>query len=248
MATAVGRRRRGEEGATTAQGRRRKNSGGAEEGRTAAGAGRRRDFGEGGRSRDDVLKPKRRKKETIGISHDRLDNIWSWSLESSGVYSVASLRRYIDDKKLPKLPSGAWEWNSLVPRKVNNLAWRVCHTRLPMRENVFNIGIRSSSVCSLCNNDVESESHPLIACVVSNDVWAEVQNWWHLFPASFDSLSGFMHSKDLIPNFKRLAQIHEVVMLVFIWVIWKFRNEKVHSVNLKTHRGLANEIQVLSHL
>nr|KAJ0184913.1 hypothetical protein LSAT_V11C900471370 [Lactuca sativa] len=63
----------------------------------------------------------------------RQENNMTWNLEPSGIYTVASLRRFIDETTLPKTPASSWEWNNLVPGKVNILAWRICHSRLPTR-------------------------------------------------------------------------------------------------------------------
>nr|GEX61101.1 RNA-directed DNA polymerase, eukaryota [Tanacetum cinerariifolium] len=48
---------------------------------------------------------------------------WSWSLEGSGEFSVASIRRVIDDKLLP-LVSSKTRWVNMVPIKVNIHAWK----------------------------------------------------------------------------------------------------------------------------
>lgn len=86
-----------------------------------------------------------------------------WKLEASSVYIVSSLRCYIDNKILPK-SNNCWNWNCLVPGKVNILAWRVCHGRLPTKENLYKIGIGPNPLCALCNQHVESESHLFTTC------------------------------------------------------------------------------------
>ncbi|GKB92522.1 RNA-directed DNA polymerase, eukaryota, reverse transcriptase zinc-binding domain protein, partial [Tanacetum coccineum] len=67
----------------------------------------------------------------LGNSKDR----WSWSLSGSGDFSVASVRKLIDDKTLPKV-SSKFRWNKAVPIKVNILAWKVKLDCLPTRINI----------------------------------------------------------------------------------------------------------------
>ena len=46
---------------------------------------------------------------------------WSWVLENSGEFTVASARKLIDDKTLPEVAS-ITRWVKYVPIKVNVLA------------------------------------------------------------------------------------------------------------------------------
>nr|GEZ61443.1 RNA-directed DNA polymerase, eukaryota [Tanacetum cinerariifolium] len=48
---------------------------------------------------------------------------WVWSLEKSGVFSVASIRKMIDDKRLPEVATKT-RWIKVVPIKVNVHAWK----------------------------------------------------------------------------------------------------------------------------
>ncbi|GKB54511.1 RNA-directed DNA polymerase, eukaryota [Tanacetum coccineum] len=60
---------------------------------------------------------------------------WIWSLESSGEFSVASIRKVIDDKRFPEVATKTW-WIKYVPIKVNIHAWKVKIDSLPMRINI----------------------------------------------------------------------------------------------------------------
>nr|GEU38332.1 putative RNA-directed DNA polymerase, eukaryota, reverse transcriptase zinc-binding domain protein [Tanacetum cinerariifolium] len=57
---------------------------------------------------------------------------YAWSLESSGEFSVASVRKKIDDNYLPNV-SSMTRWVKYVPIKVNILAWKVKMDALPSR-------------------------------------------------------------------------------------------------------------------
>nr|GFC31620.1 RNA-directed DNA polymerase, eukaryota [Tanacetum cinerariifolium] len=58
-----------------------------------------------------------------------------WSLEGSGDFSVASIRKVIDDKFLPNVSSKT-RWVKYVPIKVNILAWKVKMDALSVRFNL----------------------------------------------------------------------------------------------------------------
>ena len=62
---------------------------------------------------------------TLGDVHliDSRDT-WSWDLDPSGVFTVRSLRVYIDSVLLPARPTET-RWNIYMPIKVNILLWRL---------------------------------------------------------------------------------------------------------------------------
>nr|GFC75958.1 RNA-directed DNA polymerase, eukaryota [Tanacetum cinerariifolium] len=64
----------------------------------------------------------------LNPSEDR----WSWDLNGSGEFSVASARRYIDNNRLPDIFSKT-RWIKEVPIKVNVHAWKVRINGLPTR-------------------------------------------------------------------------------------------------------------------
>nr|GEV55537.1 RNA-directed DNA polymerase, eukaryota [Tanacetum cinerariifolium] len=89
-----------------------------------------------------------------GVEHDQFDELSAlvhdvtlipmsdrciWALESSGYFSVASVRKVIDDKSLPEVDSKT-RWIKYVHIKVNVHAWKVKTDSLPTRFNVSRHG------------------------------------------------------------------------------------------------------------
>ncbi|GKC62345.1 hypothetical protein Tco_1094943, partial [Tanacetum coccineum] len=68
---------------------------------------------------------------TVSTISDR----WNWALESSGDFSVASVRKAIDDKLLLEVDSKT-RWIKYVPIKVNAHAGKVKTDSLPTRFNI----------------------------------------------------------------------------------------------------------------
>nr|GEV39286.1 RNA-directed DNA polymerase, eukaryota, reverse transcriptase zinc-binding domain protein [Tanacetum cinerariifolium] len=58
-----------------------------------------------------------------GVSLVNMKDTWSWSSEGSGDFLVASMRRLIDDKVLPRVSSKT-RWIKAVPIKINVHAWK----------------------------------------------------------------------------------------------------------------------------
>nr|GEV36660.1 putative RNA-directed DNA polymerase, eukaryota, reverse transcriptase zinc-binding domain protein [Tanacetum cinerariifolium] len=108
--------------------------------------------------------------------HDR----WFWSLDSTGEFSVSSVRNYIDEFLLPKAVTPT-RWIKLVPIKLNITAWRICLDKLSTRLNLSSRGLDIPTIlCPLCNESVESTSHVLLFCHLACQLMAKVCRWWKL--------------------------------------------------------------------
>ncbi|GJV32300.1 RNA-directed DNA polymerase, eukaryota [Tanacetum coccineum] len=60
---------------------------------------------------------------------------WIWELDVTGCFSVASVRRYIEDQMCVRRGSPT-RWLRLVPIKVNVFAWRLALNKLPTKLNM----------------------------------------------------------------------------------------------------------------
>nr|GEU36797.1 RNA-directed DNA polymerase, eukaryota [Tanacetum cinerariifolium] len=88
---------------------------------------------------------------------------WTWKF-SSGEFSVASVRRLIDDKTLPDAAQKT-RWVRYVPIKVNVIAWKVKSNSLPTRFNISRRGSPLNSIkCGICDTGVETASHLFFSC------------------------------------------------------------------------------------
>nr|GEX34586.1 RNA-directed DNA polymerase, eukaryota, reverse transcriptase zinc-binding domain protein [Tanacetum cinerariifolium] len=67
-----------------------------------------------------------------GVMLNPSEDRWSWDLNGSGEFSVASARSYIDNNRLPDITSKT-RWIKEVPIKVNVHAWKVRINGLPTR-------------------------------------------------------------------------------------------------------------------
>ncbi|GJY28720.1 RNA-directed DNA polymerase, eukaryota [Tanacetum coccineum] len=102
------------------------------------------------------------------------------SLEGSGDFSVASIRKLIDDKMLPKV-SFKTRWSKDVPIKVNILAWKVRIDGLPTRFNISRRGMDIESIlCPICEDAVESTRHIFFTCRVAKEILRKISCLWEI--------------------------------------------------------------------
>nr|GEV62169.1 RNA-directed DNA polymerase, eukaryota, reverse transcriptase zinc-binding domain protein [Tanacetum cinerariifolium] len=80
-----------------------------------------------------------------GVMLNPSKNWWSWDLNGSGEFSVASTRKYIDKNRLPDISSKT-RWIKEVPIKVNVHAWKVRINGLPTRWNISRRDIKPANI------------------------------------------------------------------------------------------------------
>ncbi|GJS70212.1 RNA-directed DNA polymerase, eukaryota [Tanacetum coccineum] len=117
---------------------------------------------------------------------------WNWALESSGEFSVASVRKVIDDKSLPEVDSKT-RWIKYVPIKVNVHAWKVKTDSLPTRFNVSRRGIDIDSImCVICDNGAETSSHLFFSCRMVRQIVRMITRLWDVPYVEVDSYEGWI--------------------------------------------------------
>ncbi|GJZ00465.1 RNA-directed DNA polymerase, eukaryota, reverse transcriptase zinc-binding domain protein [Tanacetum coccineum] len=113
---------------------------------------------------------------TVKMSHENvgysLRRIPSGGIEEgSGEFSVASVRRFIDERWLPEV-STKTRWINVVPIKVNVHAWKVRLDCLPTRLNISRRGMHIDSIlCPICDKAVEYARHIFFACHIAREVF-----------------------------------------------------------------------------
>ncbi|GJV24015.1 RNA-directed DNA polymerase, eukaryota, reverse transcriptase zinc-binding domain protein [Tanacetum coccineum] len=156
-----------------------------------------------------------------------IDDRWIWGLENTGEFSVASVRRLIDDKMLPSLECKT-RWINYVPIKVNVHAWKVMTDSLPTRFNISRRGIFIDYIlCANCDTGVETSRHLFFSCRMAQEVMKLITRWWNVPESDFDSyeewLAWFDNVRLLLKNKKML----EGVFYVLWWLLWWFRNKTI---------------------
>nr|GEZ16046.1 RNA-directed DNA polymerase, eukaryota [Tanacetum cinerariifolium] len=93
------------------------------------------------------------------------DDRWVWTLDSTGDFTVASIRKLIDTFRLQfDLPKT--RWNKYVPIKTNVLAWKIKMDALSTRLNISRRGFDIQSISyPICDDGIESSDHIFFAVI-----------------------------------------------------------------------------------
>nr|GEZ59676.1 RNA-directed DNA polymerase, eukaryota [Tanacetum cinerariifolium] len=154
-----------------------------------------------------------------------LEDRWKWNLESSGVFSVASMRKRIDDTMLPEVNSKL-RWIKFVPIKVNVHVWKVKNDALPTRFNISRRGIAINSLrCEVCSNGVETVNHLFFSCCLVREVTKLICHWWDI---PFKEIMSYKDWLEWIVSLRipvNNKKMFEGVFYVLWWHIWTFRNK-----------------------
>nr|GEV56821.1 RNA-directed DNA polymerase, eukaryota, reverse transcriptase zinc-binding domain protein [Tanacetum cinerariifolium] len=116
----------------------------------------------------------------VNVNLRPISDKWVWVLEGSGEFTVASIRREIDDKRLLNVNTKT-RWIKSVPIKVNIFAWKVKLDALPSRLNISRRGIILDSIlCPICDSGVESTNHLFFECNLAGHLARLITKWWDI--------------------------------------------------------------------
>ncbi|KAI3807746.1 hypothetical protein L1987_23680 [Smallanthus sonchifolius] len=150
---------------------------------------------------------------------------WGWLGDSSGEFSVGSVKRLIDSG-INFSNMYVMKWCKWIPAKCNIFAWRAEMDIIPTIAALRRRNVEVSELaCSLCGAEDESTDHLFSSCIVASVIWQKVSRWCrvpNIFSFSF---------RDLLElhNFCGLKEVEKEVfhgiVLITCWSIWKARNE-----------------------
>nr|GEZ81701.1 RNA-directed DNA polymerase, eukaryota [Tanacetum cinerariifolium] len=162
-----------------------------------------------------------------GTSLINMRDRWVWSLEGSGEFFVASIRRLVEDYMLAEVTSKT-HWMKAVPIMVNVLAWKVKLDCLTTRLNISRRGMNIESIiCHMCGDAAESTRHIFFTCQIAREILHKISRWWDV---SYTEVSSYEEWLDWILNLwlsVKYKQIFEGVCYVMWWHIWSFRNKSI---------------------
>ncbi|GJZ34170.1 RNA-directed DNA polymerase, eukaryota, reverse transcriptase zinc-binding domain protein, partial [Tanacetum coccineum] len=181
----------------------------------------------------------------IMLMHDvrllPMEDRWRWKLNGSGDFSVASVRRLIDDMLLPK--DIKTRWVRYVPIKVNVIAWKVKSDSLPTRFSISRRGIPIESIkCAVCDTSVETSSHLFFSCYMVRQTVRLISRWWDLAYEEFESYEQWVTwlANVRLPLKNKLML--EGVFYVMWWFLWRFRNKVIFDKTIPVKRTFFDDI------
>ncbi|GJZ09878.1 RNA-directed DNA polymerase, eukaryota, reverse transcriptase zinc-binding domain protein [Tanacetum coccineum] len=152
---------------------------------------------------------------------------WMWTRNSSGEFTVASVRQFIDDK-ICIGGDHKTTWIRFIPNKVNIHAWKVMLNALPTKFNISRRGIQIDSIiCVNCGIGVETTNHLFFTCEMAQKVSHLINRWWDVPDSEFDSYASW---KVWVTNIRlpgKTKLMFEGVYNVMWWLLWWYRNQKI---------------------
>ncbi|GJT90843.1 RNA-directed DNA polymerase, eukaryota, reverse transcriptase zinc-binding domain protein [Tanacetum coccineum] len=150
-----------------------------------------------------------------GINLADMMDRWVWTLEGSGEFSVASIRRLIDKRILPEV-STKTRWITGVPIKVNIHAWKVKLDCLPTRLNIDEVKLLILFYV-LCEKAVESSNHTFFICHIARDVFRKINHWWDI---SFMEVSSYEEWLNWLLNLRLHSKHKHLLERVCLRMSW----------------------------
>ncbi|GJX79556.1 RNA-directed DNA polymerase, eukaryota [Tanacetum coccineum] len=167
-----------------------------------------------------------------GVRLTPMADRWSWSLTSSGMFSVASIRHVIDNKFAMEAVHKT-RWSKYVPIKFNVFAWKVMTDSLPSRFNVSRRGIPIDSIkCGICDLGVETSRHLFFSCYLARQITRSIVRWWDIPYADLESYEDWKAWLTGIRLPSKNKLMLEGVFYILWWFLWVFRNKMVHDAKI----------------
>ncbi|GKA32849.1 RNA-directed DNA polymerase, eukaryota, partial [Tanacetum coccineum] len=120
---------------------------------------------------------------------------WTWSLEGSGDFSVASVRKLLDGNMLLEVAS---------------------KTRGMEIESI---------ICPMCGEAVEYSRHIFFSCHIAREILRKISRWWDVSYMELSSYGEWLDWILNIRISVKHKQILEGVFYAMWWPIWNFRNK-----------------------
>ncbi|KAJ0443306.1 putative RNA-directed DNA polymerase [Helianthus annuus] len=184
----------------------------------------------------------------VGVSAGVGRDSWQWKLDSSLLFTVASVKHILQCHNR-SAQNYVVEWNNWIPKKVGIVAWRAEKERLPTKDALAKRGITvQSSECIICRNYPETSEHLLVSCEYAQIVWQIIFQWCKSHPIITFSLKDILESHKQFGGSRKKKKTFHAVCQITIWSLWNMRNELMFSGKSTSVTNLVEEIKSKSFL
>ncbi|XP_021998467.1 uncharacterized protein LOC110895432 [Helianthus annuus] len=173
---------------------------------------------------------------------------WIWKADVSGAFTVSSMKSIIQASNADEEVE-VWDWNPLVPIKLNTFGWRLLLNWLPTADVLRKRGILiGPSMCPLCNMANESADHIFASCYVASVIWNAVSRWCGLDPIDVSSVRDIfeIHRSATSSSYKR--QVIHAIITTTCWTLLKTRNNIIFNNGSFKVDGIKGEVKSSSFL
>uniref|UniRef100_A0A2N9GPG8 Reverse transcriptase domain-containing protein n=1 Tax=Fagus sylvatica TaxID=28930 RepID=A0A2N9GPG8_FAGSY len=158
-----------------------------------------------------------------------------WSETKTGVFSVKSAYEMLERERNRSITGECsysaqlrwlWRktWKLAIPGKIKHFLWRAYHETLPTNHQLHRRKIRSSSLCSVCDQKEETTYHAIWQCPLARNTWALIHGRLQKLSNQDGEFSRLMQW-----IFKALPKEEVEDWAITAWSIWNARNRFVHE-------------------
>ncbi|XP_058726241.1 uncharacterized protein LOC131597567 [Vicia villosa] len=190
--------------------------------------------------------------QSVPLAVEESDS-FAWTLNSTGIFSVASVRMVMEEAK-----EIAWQsdtissmitiWALKLPLKIQVFSWRFLTGRLPLRDQLMRRNLPNivSVNCPFCESQEENLMHLFFECSVVKHLWNRIFVW--LGAGQFLSLADFRSFSAIQEKAKSgiIKEKMNIVWISTIWSLWKMRNLMVFENNLYSFDWVFNNVLFFS--
>ncbi|MFS8026364.1 putative RNA-directed DNA polymerase [Helianthus anomalus] len=163
------------------------------------------------------------------VSLNNNSDKWVWKGDSSGVFSVASVKKALEGD-FTNVNGFILDWCKWVPIKCSVFVWRAAMGRIPTSDALRRRGIfAGDGLCPLCRTEDDSADHLLTSCLIATILWQKISRWCGLPPIYAFSVKDLLliHRSGGIKAGEGVA-LHGV-MITACWCLWLARNKALFS-------------------
>ncbi|KAF4347151.1 hypothetical protein G4B88_007906 [Cannabis sativa] len=84
-------------------------------------------------------------------------------------------------KKVPRVDYARNAWHRLIMPKHRFIYWQVCNNHLLTRDNLRKLMNIDSSLCPICENEIETHNHLCVDCLYTKRLAAATNSWFGNF-------------------------------------------------------------------
>lgn len=151
--------------------------------------------------------------------------IWKW--DHSGSFTISSLYKFINFGGI-LCPMFKIIWQNIAPLNVRLHAWLVINNCILTGDRMRQRHLNILQKCVFCNGEIESTTHIFLECPFSSF-------FWNFFSCGFEigslptTVEEWWTNWRLISIPKNLLMLWDMIMMAYMWILWRERNDRIFN-------------------
>ena len=168
--------------------------------------------------------------------HQEMEDVVGWHFDAKGQFSVKSAYKVQRNCKLREQrcltragtgssDGGGDFWNRLwkleCPPKVKHFLWRMSHNTLPVKRMLSRRGVKTDTLCNMCNRLDKDGAHLFFKCKEAKTAWREL-NLERIRCALTEAGS----ARGVMETILKLKGKEQLTVILLLWMWWDGRNKR----------------------